>query len=124
MVWRTLSYDKLFSSFAFKVKLRPYILGAAAMAVTYAQTLLLTINIRTDEKSQILPPVLDLTYAQRDPSYDYGAATDSISFHVLYTMASDGFWDTWEVIFIFFMIFAGVQWAYGVLKTSRYGGAG
>lgn len=92
--------------------------GSAATAVTYAASMQMTVRIRTDEKSRLYPPTLDLTYAQRDPSYAY-TSVDSVSFRMLYTMATDKFWDTWEAIFITFMVLAGVQWVYGVLQASR-----
>ena len=38
---------------------------------------------------------------------------------VLYTMSTDKFWETWEGIFIAFMVLGGVQWMYGVLQASR-----
>ena len=52
---------------------------ATATAVTYAQSMQMTVRIRTDEKSRLYPPTLDLTYAQRDPSFAYAGA-DAVSF--------------------------------------------
>ena len=92
--------------------------GKAPKAVTYAQTISLMVRIRTDEKSRLFPPSLSITYAQRDPSYAY-TSNDAVSFRVLYTMATDKFWETWEAIFIAFMVIAGVQWMYGVMQVSR-----
>ena len=44
---------------------------------------------------------------------------DDPGVRVLYTMSTDKFWQTWEGIFIAFMVLGGVQWMYGVLQASR-----
>ena len=92
--------------------------GDAAVAVTYAQTMHFDIRMRSDQLTKIYPPVVALTYASRDPSYDY-TASDDVSFRVVYSADDSKFWESWWIIFITIIVLAGAAWLYGVMQVSR-----
>ena len=90
----------------------------ATVAVTYAQTIKIDVEMRSDDLTKIYPPVMTVTYASRDPAFEY-VVEDVVSFRAVYAADNGSFWESWRIIFITVMVLTGAAWLYGVLQTSR-----
>ena len=58
--------------------------GEAPLAVTYARTVELTTAMTSSDNKRIAVPKLSVSYASRDPSFEY-VVTDAVSFRATYT---------------------------------------
>ena len=92
--------------------------GADATAVTYAQTFSLTTQMTTSDNKKIYVPSVSITYASRDPSFDY-VASDSVSFTVTYSSSTDDYWDAFLGITCAVFCVAAIYWRYSIVKVSR-----
>ena len=92
--------------------------GAVPKAVSYARTFFVTTRMLTGDNQKIYVPNVRVTYASRDPSFEY-VATDTVSFTATYTSSTDGYWDAFLGITCAVFCVAAIYWRYSIVKVSR-----
>eukprot|EP00003_Mantamonas_plastica_P003858 TRINITY_DN13032_c0_g2_i5.p1 TRINITY_DN13032_c0_g2~~TRINITY_DN13032_c0_g2_i5.p1 ORF type:complete len:838 (-),score=230.14 TRINITY_DN13032_c0_g2_i5:794-3010(-) len=102
----------------------------------YAESVKLTISLQKSKPGYIYPPVLQITYAERDASkVKLSAAelknagitnsavvtmsTPRVSFLAEYTMDLDEFWNSALVLLILAVVFAALQWIIKMISLMR-----
>jgi meckelin len=92
--------------------------GDAPLAVTYARTVELTTAMTSSDNKRIAVPKFSVSYASRDPSFEY-VATDAVSFRATYTSSTDDYWNAFLGITCAVFCVAAVYWRYSIVKVSR-----
>ena len=92
--------------------------GDAPLAVTYARTVELTTAMSSSDNKRIAVPKFSVSYASRDPSFEY-VATDAVSFRATYTSSADDYWNAFLGITCAVFCVAAVYWRYSIVKVSR-----
>ena len=92
--------------------------GEDLLAVTYARTIELVTAMTSSDNQRIYVPKMSISYASRDPSFEY-VATDAVSFRATYTSSTDDYWDAFLGITCAVFCVAAVYWRYSIVKVSR-----
>jgi len=77
-------------------------------AIRYASRVKISIGTRPEPKGTLLPPLLEVEYASRDPSVTGSAApTNPSEFTAEWTGDDGSFWEAFEVMLIVFVVVGG-----------------
>ena len=92
--------------------------GEDPLAVTYARTIELVTAMTSSDNQRIYVPKMSVSYASRDPSFEY-VATDAVSFRATYTSSTDDYEEAFLGITCAVFCVAAVYWRYSIVKVSR-----
>lgn len=83
-----------------------------------ASSIALTVKALSDGSGAIFPPLLELTYIDRQPSFGYGSG-DTYAFSCDYTMDMGSWRSAWQALLIVSMVVAGMAWLSRLMAISR-----